>query len=143
MGTRCDFYVMDHDGLMEWLGSSFNCGSPFTIPTRLLVLGDRILFEEEVISHLRDTNGVIKDDGKEWPWLWSDSRMTDYTYIFHVCSGKVLVCKDGSRPVDPVKLLQGMDMIGADVGIGEIKFPAMRENKEEFADIILNECGIE
>ena len=129
MNTRCDFYIMDHDRSLIWIGSNFKNGDYTEIPTKILVQGDQISFEEEVISFLEEEGGIISSEGHKWPWHWNDSQLTDYTYIFHVCSGKVLVCKLGGRPMNPIKLLQGMDELGADVGVGLIRFPIMRENK--------------
>jgi len=142
MGTRSDFYIMNHDGEMEWLGSGNKDGHPERLPLRLLIQGNKTLFEEEVLDYLRKNDGVVRfDDGGSWPWLWADSRMTDYSYIFHVCTDKVLMCKFGGRPVDVVKILQGVDMIGADVGIGDITFPIMRVKAIQTTEELLNKYG--
>lgn len=127
MGTRGDFYIMDHDGSMEWLGSVSQDGGIFNIPTDVLISGDQTMYEEKVEEYLRNRfkNGIIKSIDSGWPWPWADSRLTDYTYIFHVCTSKVLVCIAGGRPMDAIKLVQGMDELGADVGMGKIKFPVM------------------
>jgi len=131
MNTKCDFYVMGHDGSMEWIGSSFKNGDINEIDLKILVQGDKTLFEEAVIDFVKENNGFIKEDiNGIWPWFWSDSRMTDYTYMFHVCTGRVLVCESGGRVMDPIKLLQGMDKIGADVGMGIVVFPKMIVEKE-------------
>jgi hypothetical protein len=120
---------MDHDGSLEWIGSGANDGSPFSMPIKLLLHVNRTAFEEDVVEYLEEFNGIININkrNKNWPWPWSDSRMTDYSYILHVCTGKVLMCRFGGRLMDPIKLIQGMDEIGADVGIGTIEFPVMDE----------------
>lgn len=141
MGTRSDFYIMDHDGSMEWIGSGFKDGSPVRLPISLIIQTNKLMFEEAVFDYLHKNNGIVKFDGKGWEWPWADSRMTDYTYIFHICTGKVLMCKAGSRPVDALKILQGMDMIGADVGIGTIKFPVMRKEAIETTEELLEDYG--
>jgi hypothetical protein len=142
MGTRSDFYIMDHDGSLEWIGSGAYDGFPFSIPTELLLHVNRTTFEEDVVEHLKETNGIINEKRKRnWPWPWADSRMTDYSYILHVCTGKVLMCRFGGRLMDPIKIIQGMDEIGADVGIGTIKFPIMREDAEKRTEEILKIYG--
>ena len=139
MGTRSDFYIMEHDGSMQWLGSAFKDGGPLHTPIELLIQSNETGFEESVLDLLKSKDSVCKFDGEGWPWPWDDSQLTDYTYIFHVCSGKVLMSEAGGRLVDPIKVLQGMDMIGADVGIGKIKFPLMRDR----AEILKREIEIE
>lgn len=129
MGTRSDFYIMDHDGSLEWIGSGGYDGSPFSIPKELLLHVNRTAFEEDIVEYLKETDGIINEKRKrDWPWPWADSRMTDYSYIFHVCTGKVLMCRFGGRLMDPIKIIQGMDEIGADIGMGTLKFPAMNED---------------
>ena len=129
MGTRADFYLMDHDGSLEWLGSVSQDGGVFDIPADILIAGDQITYEEKVEEYLKNRfeRGVIKSIEQEWPWPWADSRLTDYSYIFNICTGKVLVSMFGGRLMDAIKLYQGMDQLGADEGIGIIKFPVMRK----------------
>lgn len=128
MGTRADFYVMDHDGSLEWLGSVTQDGGIVHIPAEILISGNETMFEESVEDFIttRGEKGILKSIQESWPWLWADSRLTDYSYIFQACTGKVLVCMFGGRLMDAIKLYQGMDQLGADVGIGIIKFPMMR-----------------
>jgi len=141
MGTRSDFYVMNHDGSMEWLGSAFKDGGPQHMPTSMLLKSNRVTFEESVFDYLKEHDSVCKFNGQGWPWPWDDSQLTDYTYIFHVCSGKVLMSEAGGRLVDPIEILRGMDMIGADVGIGQITFPLMRDRAEILKREIEKEYG--
>lgn len=134
MGTRSDFYTMNHDGKLMWLGSNFKDGGPERIPLSILIQANQIMFEEEVYAYLAANGGVIRfNPGGKWPWPWEDSKLTDYTYIFNVCTGKVLMSEAGSRLVDPIKILQGQDMIGADVGFGLPFFPRMRNADQELA----------
>lgn len=126
MGTRADFYVMDHDGSLEWIGSVSQDGG--SIPTEILIAGNQIMYEEAVTDYIKSKGIRGIEKGLEgWPWPWADSRMTDYAYIFNVCKDKVWMCYFGSRLVDAVKVHQGMDALGADVGYGFIKFPVMRK----------------
>jgi len=120
MSTKADFYILDGDNI-KWLGSLYKGSDPESIPTDILIQVNRVMFEEMLFEHLEANNGATD----EWPWMWSDSRVTDYSYFYHTGRGKVLMSVSGSRLVDPIEILQGMDMIGADVGIGKIKFPIM------------------
>lgn len=130
MGTRADFYIMDHDGSLEWLGSVSQDGGIVHIPAEILICGNETIFEESVEDFIttRGERGILKSIQEEWPWPWADSRLTDYSYIFNVCTGKVLVSMFGGRLMDAVKLYQGMDQLGADEGIGIIKFPVMNKD---------------
>lgn len=125
--SNADFYVMENDGSLEWFGSLNTAGSVYALPKALFIQESDITFIEEVNQYLYENKGIIKDIGNEWPWNWEDSRFTDYSYIYDKNSGQVLMSMDGQRPVDTIKILQGMDMIGADVGMGEITFPTMKE----------------
>ena len=139
MGTKADFYIMDHDETMEWLGSVSQDGGYLNIPVEILISGNKTMFMENVSDYItnRFERGILKDRGEGWPWLWADSRMTDYVYIFHVCTGKVYICHLGGRPMDPIKLIQGMDEIGADIGMGLLKFPVMKKEALKTTEEIL------
>ena len=143
MSTRSDFYVMDHDGSLEWEGSAYKDGGPYTTPLKLLIQGDKIMFQETLLDYLREVGGEIKYEGGHWPWPWRDSRFTDYSYIFHVCTGKVLMCVGDSRLVDPIKVIQGMDLIGADVGIGNVIFPVMRDTIDKETEEMIKRYGLQ
>ena len=121
MSTKADFYILDGDNI-QWLGSLYRGGDPENIPTDILIQVSRVMFEEMLFEHLESNDGVT---GK-WPWMWADSRATDYSYFYHTGKGKVLMSESGSRLVDPIEILQGMDMMGADVGLGTLRFPVMR-----------------
>lgn len=139
MGTRADFYIMDHDETMEWLGSVSQDGGYTSIPLEILIAGNKTMFEEIVSDFIesRGKRGILKKNGEGWPWPWADSRMSDYSYILHICTGKVYVCYFGNRLMDPIKLIQGMDEIGADVGFGKVKFPIMLKEAVESTEEIL------
>jgi hypothetical protein len=137
MGTKADFYFMDHDGSLEWFGSVNQNGRYNQLPVEILLASNKIIFEELVSDMIAvQANGSLKYNGDGWPYLWEDSRMTDYTYIFHECTGKVYASNFGQRLFDPIKMLQGMDMLGADNGMGIPNLPKMREIKIEEIDAI-------
>jgi len=140
--TKADFYIMDHDGSLEWLGSIPHDGYPDGINLKILIQNTKIMFEEMVLDFLKE-DGIIKDNGDPWPWLWSDSRMTDYSYIFDTGQGKVFMTNFASNLVDPIKILQGEDMIGADVGIGRPKFPIMRDASKEETEELIKRYGLQ
>lgn len=140
MGTKADFYFMDHDGSLEWFGSVNQNGGYNQIPVEILLASNKIIFEELVSDMIATlSNAALKYNGDGWPHLWEDSRITDYTYIFHECTGKVYVSHFGGRLMDPIKLLRGMDEIGADNGMGIPNLPKMREMKIEEIDAITTE----
>ena len=129
MRYPCDFYIMGHDGKLEWIGSSKYNGDIISIPIPLLLQTNQAIFISEVEEFLYKNEGFSKYEGKCWPWSWEDSRGTNYTYIYRECTGKVYMSIEGGRLLDPIKILQGMDEIGADVGFGLIEFPKMIKEK--------------
>lgn len=80
MGTRADFYV--GRGLEAvWIGSLEWDGYPDGIPESILNAGSESSFKTEVeryLSHRGD--GILAEKG--WPWSWSNSLNTPYTYAF-------------------------------------------------------------
>ena len=134
--TKADFYIIDGDNI-EWMGSLTNSGEPENFPLEILIQVNRIMFVEMLYEYLEKNDGEMV----EWPWMWSDSRMTDYSYLFHTGMGKVLMSVQGGRLVDPIKIRQGMDLIGADVGMGKIDFPIMRAQSINKTREILNLYG--
>lgn len=147
MGTRADFYIMGHDKSMKWIGSLGKGGNPGDIPVEILLETNETMFEELVHEFLeKEMAGVPWDYGVKFPWAWADSRLTDYSYILHICTGKVYVSKNGKRLMDPIKLIQGIDEIGADCGIGEVNFPIMNEEAKQISEEIMeivNQYGSE
>jgi len=126
MNIKCDFYIMDHDKSMEWIGSSSKGGDPIDIPLKIIIQNNKQMFTEYVVDYLEEKEGFINNNGiSSWPWMWEDSCMTPYSYIFDVCKEKVYVCEFGGNLLDPIRIFQGYDVIGADVGRGRVKFPKM------------------
>jgi hypothetical protein len=136
MSTKADFYILDEDNI-QWLGSLYRGGDPESIPTDILIQVSQVMFEEMLFEHLESNDGVTN----RWPWMWSDSRGTDYSYFYHTGKGKILMSVSGSGLVDPIKILQGMDMIGADVGIGTLRFPLMNPSSLNKTEELIMQYG--
>lgn len=127
MSTRSDFYIGEGNKAIKWLGSKYHDGYIDGIPTDILIQINEIMFTEMVLDFLRkDPDDSIIAGEKSWPWLWSDSRMTDYSYIFLTDIGKVATSNFGKDLFNPIIIKQGEDLIAADLGIGRPKFPVMR-----------------
>jgi hypothetical protein len=117
---------MDLNREMEWKGSLLKNGSPLDLPVEILFQLNKEQFIEKVLDHISSQiyDGVIPEaDG--WPWSWEDSQMTDYSYIFDERKDKVYMVICGGRLLDPIKIIQGIDIIGADIGYGKVDFPKM------------------
>jgi hypothetical protein len=87
------------------------------------------MFEEMVLDLLREKKqdywAAIADDGDPWPWLWIDSQITDYAYMFDNKLEKVIASQGGREFFDPIKIIQGEGMKLAELGIGRPRFPQM------------------
>lgn len=118
---RADFY----SGL-EWIGSILKGGEIWSVPLSVLIQVNQTMFEEEAFDYIRACEGLIASHPCQWPWQWPDSRMTDYTYIFHPAHNKVFVSERGSDLLDPVKLVQGYSLEESSAGIVAI-FPTIKE----------------
>lgn len=125
LDDKCDFYVMDHDGKIEWIGSCGTKGSPNDLPPKLFLHSEFITFEESILDYLKENKGIIRYEGHKRPWWWDNGFQPDYSYVFNICSGKVLMSYKGSRLVDVIDILRGFDMISADAGIGAVRLPHM------------------
>jgi len=136
MGTKADFYILDGDNI-QWLGSLHSGGHPESVPTDILIQVNRVMFEEMLFEHLETNDGVTD----KWPWMWSDSRLTDYSYFYHTGKGKVLMSVAGSELVDPIEILQGMDMTEADAGLGTLIFPILRSSSLNKTEELLMQYG--
>ncbi len=124
MGTKADFY----SGLgskRDWIGSLYNNGDVWNIPLEILIQVNKSMFEELVMDFLREQYSVISDQGDKWPWLWSDSRCTDYSYIFMPDHEKVYMAQFAGVLVDPIKILQGEDLMEANAHAAT--FPIMNK----------------
>jgi hypothetical protein len=123
--TKADFY----SGLgskRDWIGSLIRDGSVWNIPAEILLQVNKTMFEEMVMDFIRSKDGVVADDGDGWPWMWADSRMTDYSYIFLPDFEKVYMTQCPSLIlVDPIKILQGESLMEANTYLEEPAFPIM------------------
>lgn len=125
MATKGDFYIGNGNEAIKWLGSKYHDCYPDGIPTDILIQINEIMFETMVVDYLKKEASDSIIGGGAWPWLWSDSRMTDYSYIFLLDIGKVAASNFGKELFDPVTIKQGEDLIAADLGIGRPIFPTM------------------
>jgi hypothetical protein len=120
--TKADFYI-GTGVAANWIGSIFNDGYVHGIPLDILICVNPTLYEELVVEFIQAMEGVVKTNGDKWPWLWPDSRMTDYSYIFIKNLSKVVASHYGGIMFDPIKHLNEGDMVSADVGLGKPVFP--------------------
>lgn len=124
MGTKADFYIgVGEDA--KWIGSVDQDGYPDAIPAEILIQINEIMFEELVVEFLqsRKPRSYISSEGDKWPWLWSDSRMTDYAYIFF--QARVVMSHYGKEMIDPIKIVQGEDVQAAALHLYPPGFPIM------------------
>ena len=127
MGTRADFYVVKHD-VMEWIGSLVRDGSPYHIPTDILIQINPIMYEEMVVEFLQSRLSSIASDRDKWPWPWCDSRMTDYSYIFGLYPKVIAYSMVEKHYFDPLMIVQGEDMETAKLPL-PVQFPVMKKDK--------------
>lgn len=124
MGTKADFYS-GLESKIDWIGSLYNNGDVWHIPLDILIQVNKSMFEELTLEFLRGQDSAIHDIGDKWPWLWSDSRCTDYSYIFLPEHEKVYMAQCADILVDPIKILQGESLIEANAYLGTPTFPIM------------------
>lgn len=123
MGTRADFYIGEDKP--KWIGSIFKDGHPWNIPAEILIQTNETMFEELVIDFINKNNGVINQYGRNWPWPWESSELTDYSYILSDSLNKVVAFTMESKQVfDPLKIVQGEDLQSAKI-TKTIIFPMM------------------
>ncbi len=123
MGTRADFYI----GIREpkWIGSISRDAHPWNLPCKILIQNNATMYEEYVVDYLMENNGTIESMGHPWPWLWEDSRLTDYSYFFANQSGIVYAYSMKEKIMFyPLKVMQGEDLNKARVLLPE-NFPTM------------------
>lgn len=128
--TKADFYIgVGQDA--KWVGSVERDGYPDAIPAEILIQINEIMFEELVVEFLQSRRpySFIASEGDKWPWLWSDSRMTDYAYIFF--HAKVVMSQFGKEMIDPIKIVQGEDLLAADLRLYPPCFPIMNPSALE------------
>lgn len=118
--TRADFYS-GFGKNAKWLGSLNRNGMPDTIEEDIILSKSLDQYERRVKTMLiKNKNSVLPGNG--WPWIWGDSRMTDYSYFFY--KGKVYTSYMGGDLFDPILWKDGYDLNYC--FIGEIpKFPDM------------------
>lgn len=139
---NADFYI-GYSPNARWIGSMKVNGSIWTMPANILVQNEAHLFETVVEDFLKTNNGYINEQGHGWPWIWADSRQTDYIYMFIPDLNKVGLSVCGDIIVDPVRILQGEDMKSSSLNIGVPLFPLMRlelipEKANRYFQMILN-----
>ena len=134
---KADFYVGTGQRA-DWIGSVRRNGDIWNIPPILLLQVSKIMFEELAIDFINEkqNDGIVANHICEWPWDWSDSRMTDFSYLFIPEYEKVYMSIDGGDLLDPVKIIQGKSMIDAMTYLGPPTFPVMVEqiSLEELID---------
>jgi len=120
--TKADFYI--GNGIAaNWIGSIYSDGYPNGIPIQILICTNPTLFEEEVVEFLHKVKGIVKTDGGKWPWLWPDSQMTDYSYMFLPAHHKVFASHYGKNFFDPIVCVQEGTMKAAYTELGHPVFP--------------------
>lgn len=141
MSIKADFYVgIGPDA--EWLGSIFKGGSVWEIPTSIFIQVNQTMFEEMVLELLSSKESVVHDRGDKWDHDWSDSRLTDYTYMFDPAREKVLMYQSGTDClVDPIKILQGYGISECIELYGTPKFPTMKKDPIMKTEELLKEYG--
>lgn len=122
--NKADFYI-GYLPFAQWIGSLYEGGSIWEIPANILVQTDGLLYEVAVLEYLKTKKSSIKENGDIWPWLWADSRETDYSYLFIPELNKVGLSIKGDIIVDPFIILQGEDINSATLKIGHPLFPIM------------------
>jgi len=143
MGSKADFYIGAGNEAIRWLGSKCHDAYPDGIPPDILLQINVIMYEEMLLEFLRSEPGdsIIAEE-EDWPWLWSDSRMTDYSYIFLLDIGKVAASHFGKDLFDPIKIKQGEDLNSADLGIGRPIFSAMSHRGFDETEELMKQYGL-
>ena len=121
---KADFYVgMGKES--EWIGSVSKCGEIWALSTQILIQVNKTMYEELVVEYINFCEGIVANHVCQWPWPWADSRMTDYSYIFIPKYEKVFMSIEGGVLMDPIKIVQGKDVIEASTYLGPPIFPLM------------------
>ena len=125
--TKGDFYI-GTGPQARWIGSIYHDAFPDYVPCEILTEVNPIMYEEKVLEFLRGDNGrgIVSDDGDEWPWIWPDSNMTDYVYMFDLEVGRVVASQFACDFFDPMKIRNGEDLDDATLAMGKPKFPLMK-----------------
>ncbi len=138
MSTKADFYVGTGKHA-EWIGSLLKDGSVYYIPMDILIQVNKTMFEETVLEFLSLKEGIIPDQGDGWIHPWSDSRVTDYVYMFDNNKEKVLMYQCGTDLLlDPVKIVQGQSLGECIESYDKPEFPVMLLNQHKITENIIN-----
>lgn len=123
--ANADFYYGTQNRL-TWIGSIENGGHVDEVPTCILIQQNKILYEELAVSYIKKRSGVVSSEGGLWPYIYLDSQLTDYVYIFETNFQQVLLFLSGTEVLfDPVRLLQGYSLTESTVIFEKPKFPLM------------------
>ena len=120
--TKADFYI-GRGIAANWIGSINSDGYLSGIPLEILICANPTFYEELVVEFIKSRDGIIKTNGDKWPWLWPDSRMTDYAYMFLQDLSRVVVSQYGGDMFDPIKYIRDGDIESASLGLGKPVFP--------------------
>jgi len=127
MSTKADFYS-GLDSKWSWLGSLLYNGDVWNIPSDIFLQVNKTMYEEMVLDFIRQGNGIVHEGRNTWPWMWADSRCTDYSYIFLPEHEKVYMVQGQGILVDPIKIIQGESLIEANANLGAPTFPIMKKD---------------
>lgn len=89
MGTRADFYTRNTEGKLRYVGSIALDGYPDGIPSYVLGAGNAAAFCHGLYKWFKHDRTDATTPKKGFPWPWSTSALTDYTYVFDARSGRV------------------------------------------------------
>lgn len=121
---KADFYVgMGRDAL--WVGSVSKSGEIWDMSIDILIQVNKTMYEELAVEYINFYDGIVANHVCQWPWPWADSKMTDYSYIFMPEYEKVFMSMEGGDLLDPIKIMQGKDMIESNAHLGPPIFPIM------------------
>lgn len=121
--TKADFYT-GHGKSAEWLGSISRDGMPDKIEEDIIFSVTTAQYERRVKTMLvKKKHSILPGDG--WPWLWSDSKMTDFSYFFF--NEKVYASFMGGVLFDPILIKSGEDLNSSFIGFDPPEFPNMKE----------------
>jgi len=136
MNIKADFYIgIGKDS--QWIGSLLNHGSVYKIPSNILLQINKTMFEEMILELLELSDSIIPDKGDKWNYLYSDSSLTDYVYMFDHHREKVLMYQSETDVLyDPIKIIQGQGLIESIEIYEKPEFPkiGLYYNKERRID---------
>jgi len=139
---KADFYI-GQGPEANWIGSVTYDGYPESIPLEILICTNPTLFEELVVEFIESKNGIVKTNGQRWPWLWQDSRMTDFSYFFDSTWNDVVMSSyQGSELFDPIKFIQEGSISEANLGFGIPHFPKMIKGDKKWTELFLDSIRI-